>query len=294
MRWRKISLIGVGLLGGSLGLAIKRRALADRVSAYVRRAESVVECRAAGVADEVSTDLESIVTGADLVILCTPLAQMESLGRQMIPFLASGALVTDVGSVKAPIVHAMESVLASSQARFIGSHPMAGAEKMGVKAAREDLFRNAICIVTQTAATRPPDVDLLIEFWKTLGARPLLMNPEIHDQLACRASHLPHLLAAGLAQYVLNPEFGPEQGQICATGFRDTTRVASGSPEMWRDIALSNKVNLIAELDGAMAVLKAFRDALGQEDVAAVEHFYQTAKFRRDQWCLKNAAPPPE
>src|SRR5262249_29907036 len=155
-----------------------------------------------------------------------------------------GAIVTDVGSVKAGVVRELEPLITKAGAHFIGSHPMAGGEKAGVLAAREDLFQNAVCVVTPTRKTNKAALKKVTQFWQTVGGRVLTLPPEQHDLLVSRSSHLPHIAAAALARQILNPTQPKQQSLLCATGFRDTTRIASGSPEMWRDIALANRKNL--------------------------------------------------
>jgi prephenate dehydrogenase len=162
--------VGVGLLGGSLGTVIKRRRLASRVEGYVRREASVRECRKFGAVDRATLDLHVAVAEADLVILCTPLAQMLPLVKQMLPSLKRGAIVTDVGSVKASVVKEFERIVARAGAHFIGSHPMAGAEKTGVSAARADLFENAVCVVTPTKRSNRAALNRVEQFWKSVGA----------------------------------------------------------------------------------------------------------------------------
>jgi prephenate dehydrogenase len=294
MHWQKITLIGVGLLGGSLGLALKQRRLAGRVEGFVRRAESVSECQALGVVDRADTDLWRAVENADLVVLCTPIAQMRALVEKMLPKLKAGALVTDVGSVKANVVQELEPLLAGTRAHFIGSHPMAGAEKMGVASARAALFQNAICVLTPTASSPPELVAKLEQFWKSIGGLPLCLPAELHDDLVSRSSHLPHVVAAELANYVLSPVHPKEQAMLCANGFRDTTRIAAGSPEMWRDICLANRKNLARVLGVFIEDLQEFQLALGKEDVKAIEEFFEKAKQRRDAWHPQAASPSPE
>jgi prephenate dehydrogenase len=285
MHWQKITLVGVGLLGGSLGLAVKQRRLADRIEGYVRRTASIAECDKLGVVDHATRDLARAVANADLVILCTPLSQMRELGLKMLPSLKPGAIVTDVGSVKGSVVEDLESLIAGADAHFVGSHPMAGGEKTGVSAAKADLFERAVCIVTPTPNSNKNAVEKVEEFWKTLGSRVLRLAPAVHDDLVSRASHLPHVVAAELANYILSPAHPPEQATVCANGFRDTTRVASGSPEMWRDIAIANQKNLGRVLGVFIEDLQEFRLALENGDVKAVEEFFEKAKQRRDEWC---------
>ena len=287
VQFKKITIVGVGLLGGSLGLAVRRRKLAGEIAGFVRRVSSLRDCERAGAVDYATTDLLAAVSNADLVIISTPLAQMRPLAQQMLPALKRGAIVTDVGSVKAGVVRELESIFARSGAHFVGAHPMAGGEKMGVRAARPDLFANAVCILTPTKKTPAAAVRKLERFWRSVGARTLRQTPAEHDWLVSRSSHLPHLVAATLAGLVLDPAQPKAMAGLCASGFRDTTRVASGSPEMWRDIALANRKNLSSAIDAFAAKLKRFQTALQASDLRAVETFFATAKERRDHWATK-------
>ena len=294
MQFRKITIVGVGLLGGSIGLAARQRKLAREVAGFVRRAASLRDCERAGAVDFATTDLLAAVSNSDLIILCTPLAQMRALAQQIIPALKRGAIVTDVGSVKADVVRELESIIANAGAYFIGSHPMAGAEKTGVTAARKNLFENAACVLTPTKKTNSAALKKLEQFWKSLGARVLKMDAAQHDLLVSRSSHLPHVIAAALADLVLDPANPKTQSQLCATGFRDTTRIASGSPEMWRDIALANRKNVSQSVDAFVGELKRFQTALKKSDGKAVEKFFATAKQRRDNWCACSASTSSE
>lgn len=289
MHWQKISLIGVGLLGGSLGMAVRRRKLATQVFGYVRRTEGVAACERVGAVDKATTQLSEAVANADLIVFCTPLAQMRDLAERMIPAIKRGAVVTDVGSVKASVVQDLEALLAGAGARFVGSHPMAGGEKMGVGAARADLFENAVCLVTPTPASHGKSATLVEEFWQAVGARTLRMSPETHDELVSRSSHLPHVVAAELANYVLSPIHPKHQAQLCATGFRDTTRIASGSPEMWRDISLANRKNLARVLGVFIEDLQEFQLALEKGDGRTIEEFFASARQRRETWAANGA-----
>lgn len=294
MSWNKITLVGVGLLGGSLGLVLRRLKLAKEIAGYVRREASITECEHAGITDYATTDLLAAVSGAELIVLCTPLAQMRSLVKQMLPALKRGAIVTDVGSVKGNVVRELESLIAKAGAHFVGSHPMAGGEKQGVLAARADLFECAVCVVTPTRNTNPAALRKVESLWKDVGARLLRTTPDEHDALVSRSSHLPHLVAATLANLVLDPKLPKDQAKLCATGFRDTTRIASGSPEMWRDIALTNRKQIGRALTGFSAELNKFQSALKRGDAKAIAKFFETAKQRRDKWCACCASPSQE
>jgi len=294
MRWNSISIIGVGLLGGSLALAIRRRQVAARVVACVRSEGSLVQCKKLQIGDLITQDLKEAVQGAELVILCTPLSQMPGVTTRMLPFLKSGAILTDVGSVKGSVVRELEPLARQAGAEFVGSHPMAGSEKSGATAARADLFERAVCLVTPGRYSSPEATAKVEDFWKSLGGCPLRLSPEAHDDLVSRSSHLPHVVAAELANYVLSPVHPKEQALVCANGFRDTTRIASGSAEMWRDIVLANRQNLSRVLGVFIEDLQEFQFALERQDVKAIEEFFAKAKQRRDHWQAQSPTPSPE
>jgi prephenate dehydrogenase len=294
VQFRKISIIGVGLLGGSLGLAARRRKLAGEIAGYVRREASLADCERAGAVDYATIDLLAAVSQADLVVLCTPLAQMPALARQLLPALKRGTIVTDVGSVKAEVVRELEAIIGKSGAHFVGAHPMAGGEKMGVLASRADLYEQALCVITPTGKSNPSAVRKLTRFWRAIGARTLVLEAAHHDLLVSRTSHLPHILAAALASQVLDPRQPAAQADLCAAGFRDTTRIASGSPEMWRDISLANRKHITRSLDGFIGELKKFQAALRRGDQTEIETFFATAKQRRDDWCSCLVTNSPE
>jgi len=275
----KITLVGVGLLGGSVGLAVKRRGLAQCVAGLVRREESIVECIEAGVVDMATLDLAEAVDEAALVILCTQVGQMGELAEQLKPHLADKAIVTDVGSVKADVVTTVESVLP----RFVGSHPLAGSEKTGVANARADLLVDALCTVTPTERSDKEAVESVEKFWQALGSRTARLSPEEHDLVVARTSHLPHVLATALVRCVLS---GAEGGaaEFCATGFLDTTRLADGAAPMWRDIALANPKAIAAAVSDLQEELDGLRMALEAENAEALEHFFDEGRRLRADW----------
>ena len=291
MHFRKITIIGVGLLGGSIGLAARRRRLAREVAGFVRRAASLKDCEKAGAVDYATTDLLAAVSNADLVILCTPLSQMRPRVLEMLPALKRGAIVTDVGSVKAGVVRELESLVRKSGAHFVGSHPMAGAEKTGVR-------RRASGFVCERRLRR--DADRKIRCGGGPQGGGIL-------EIARRADFAARAGTARFARQPLQPfaacrgcdadESGFGSGaarisaRLCANGFRDTTRIASGSPEMWRDIALANRRNLCRALDAFISELQKFQRALKTSDADAVSRFLETAKARRDNWCAISTSP---
>ena len=293
-QWNNVTLVGVGLLGGSLGLALQRHQLARQVVGLVRRRASLAECAKLGVVHRATLDPRRAVADADRVVLCTPLGRMREIFERMLTALKPGAVVTDVGSVKGSVVRELEPRVAAAGGHFVGSHPMAGAEKTGPGAARADLFAKAICVVTPTRRTSAQAVQRVEALWRAVGGIPLRLDPDQHDELVSRSSHLPHVVAAALAQAVLDPAYPREQAQLCATGFRDATRIASSSPEMWRDIALANAANLSRALGAFIADLQRFRRALKAGDVEAIQRFFEQAKERRDAWCGTSASLSPE
>jgi prephenate dehydrogenase len=294
MQWEKVALIGVGLLGGSLGLALKRRGLARRVHGFVRRESAIAECVGTGAVDAATREMAEAVRDAELIVLCTPLGRMKPLTEAMLPSVRSGAIITDVGSVKASVVDELEPLAKRAGAQFIGSHPMAGSELVGVRHAREDLFDGAVCVLTPTATGEESAVVKLKQLWSGVGGKPYVMSAALHDELVGRTSHLPHIVAAELARYVLDPSWPAQQLELCATGFRDATRIASGSPEMWCDISLANRVNLIQELKGLTERLHRFQFALEKCDEEAIQYFFEEARRRREAWCDQNASPSRE
>jgi len=271
-----VTIIGVGLLGGSVGLAIKARDPEIRVAGVGRRRSSLESALAAGAIDSADLDPAQAVRRSDLVILATPVGAFERHLRAIAPVLHRRAMVTDVGSTKAAVVRSAQRVLGKG-GPFVGSHPMAGSEQKGVAFARSDLFAAATCILTPTAHTPGKLTRRIVRFWEALGMRTVQMSPSAHDRAMARVSHLPHVLASLLMTL-------PNKGDldISASGFRDTTRLASGDPEMWRDILLTNRKAIIAAIDTFDESLMHLRDLLELADVPGIEKFLTGAKKRRD------------
>ena len=272
---RHVTIVGVGLLGGSAGLALKAFDPRIRVAGVGRRMESLEQALAIGAVDTIHTDAAEAVGGTDLVILATPVGAFEQHMRSVAEHLRPGAIVTDVGSTKVSVVRAAHRVLGAP--RFCGSHPMAGSERKGPSFARADLFHGATCILTPTAKTPPEVVERVRTLWQKMGMRTVMMTPARHDRVVARVSHLPHALAGLL---MLLPE--PADLDVSATGFRDTTRLASGDPEMWRDIFLTNRPGILRALDDFDESLRGLRSLVADGDGAGLEKFFAAAKKRRD------------
>jgi len=274
---RQVTVVGVGLLGGSVGLAVKAADERVRVVGVGRRESSLAKATDAGAADEVTLDTAEGVAGADLVVLATPLGAYEQHLMAMKPALRRGTCVTDVGSTKALVVRLAEDILGKG-GPFVGAHPMTGGERRGVEFARADLFVGATCIITPTKATPPGHLRRVERFWRMLGALTVRMSPTAHDRAVARISHLPHILAAVVVAGQKDREL-----PLAGPGFLDTTRVASGDPAMWREILLTNRRAVLAALDAADEQLMRLRDLLEVGDGPALERYLARAKKRRDQ-----------
>jgi len=289
---KTVALLGVGLMGGSVGLALRSRGVELRIQAYARREETREEALRRGMADAVFADPAEAVRNADLVIACVPVCAIPDLLRKALPGLKEGAVVTDVGSTKSWLAGACAEVLRDTPAVFVGSHPMCGSEKTGLEVADADLYRGATCIVCSDPESRS-EVWRVTRFWATLGARVVEMSAEAHDQLAARTSHVPHLAASALVLScgedveALKPLVGP--------GFRDTTRVAAGSPDLWRDIVCSNALAVAEGVKRLGAELDRLGDALAAEDFEAVRSWLADAADRRAALCdAATPAQPPQ
>ena len=284
MHLEKLTIVGAGLIGGSLGMAAKERGLVKQVTALVRRAESVEQCQALGIADNITLKATEAITGADLIVLCTPVASMFDLVNSLLPSLKVGAVVTDVGSTKRQLVNDLTPLIAKTGAHFVGSHPMAGSAQTGPSAARSDLFDGAVSVITPGEATDSNALQIIKEFWEALGSQSILMSVEEHDQLVARCSQLPHLLSSALVKRVLDPRHGELQRQLCATGFRDMSRLASGSPVMWRDIVSSNREAILTAIEEFSGELDQLRELITTDSKGEIESWLSEAKRARDEW----------
>jgi prephenate dehydrogenase len=241
IRFNRVTIIGVGLIGGSIGLAIRKRRIADEIIGVFRRASTMRKALKKGAVDLGTRNIKEGVKDADLIIIASPVMSVPKLAVEAARHSKPGAIITDVGSTKNWIVGIIEDSLgAGSPARFVGSHPMAGSEKAGVEFAKNDLLKGAPCIVTRTSNTDIAAFKKIVKFWKALGARVREMSPMEHDRVVSMISHLPHIVAFSLAGSASSGEIA-----CAAEGFWDTTRVASSDPELWSDIFLTNPKEII-------------------------------------------------
>jgi prephenate dehydrogenase len=277
MTFSKLAIIGPGLLGGSIAMAARGKNPGAHISVWARREEAAADARKRGIADFVSTDLEAVAAGADVIVFCVPIGVMAPIAEKMAGFVSREALITDVGSVKAPVVKSLGRIF-SNRARFIGSHPMAGSEQAGIDAARADLFEGAVCIITPEEASPARDVEEVREFWAILGCQSRILSPEEHDEVIALVSHLPHLIAATLVNLVCAQN--PNSLNFCGNGFRDTTRVASGPPAMWAEIFGGNREQVRKSMH---AMIEKLQQVAGfMDDDAKMQEFLTDAKSRRD------------
>lgn len=277
-----LAIVGVGLLGGSIGLAAKQRGLVRKVVGIGRSPETLQRAHELGAIDTICLDLEQGVADADLVVLCTPVRHIVTILPTVLAGVKDNAIVTDVGSTKVSIVEAAEHCLGSARGFFVGSHPMAGSEKSGVGHARADLFVGTTCFLTPTERTSHSALAAVARWWQSLDCRLALARPHRHDHLVALISHLPHLVAVALVRTV--ESFKEDQNLvkgIIGNGFRDTTRIACGSAQMWQDICAENT----EEIRRAAAAFQEALQRLVEEhtgDIAQLEkEFLAACDFRK-------------
>ena len=279
-QWKSVAIVGVGLIGGSIGLRLRSRGLAAEVIGIGRRPEGLREAADLGAVSRFSTDL-SAVAKAELVVVCTPVETVAGLVRKLAAHCPPEAVITDVGSTKEAIVEELLELGADGGPSFVGSHPLAGSEKTGVAAATPDLFAGRTVVITPRdyVPGSPPAgaVAVVRGFWLSLGASVRLMSPGAHDQAVAAVSHLPHVVASVLAAGTATEEL-----PLVATGWLDTTRVAAGDVELWRQILAQNRGHVLKSIDKFAKVLSSFRDALHDMDDARLLEFLEAGKRNRD------------
>lgn len=272
-----ITILGGGLLGGSLAMALAGNR--HRVRLWARREETVDAAREAGIPGA-TTDLADAVAAADLIVLAVPVGSMAALVAQALDAgLPVGCLITDVGSVKRAPHQSIPPLLAGRGIDFIGSHPMAGSEQNGLAAASGDLFRNAACLLTNDGQAPAPRAEALERFWQSVGCRTAWMSAAAHDELVARISHLPHIVAASAARVCLK---NPQDGRFGGGGLRDTTRVAGGNAGMWAEILTENREALLGPLRETIADLSEILARLETGDQEAARQWLAAAKQQRD------------
>ncbi len=280
MRFAKVAVVGVGLIGGSFALALKAARACGEVVGVGRSAANLKLALEQGVIDAIGAD----VGDADLVLVATPVAQVPRVLAALAPRLKASAIVTDAGSTKRDVIAAARAALGARSAQFVPAHPIAGAERSGARAASAALFRGKRVVLTPLPENPDAAVQAVEAAWSACGARVSRMDAAEHDAVLAAVSHLPHLLAYALVHEVAGRENSAQLFGFAAGGFRDFTRIASSHPEMWRDICVANRDRLLGELDRYLAKLQAVRPLVESGDGAALEKLFAEARAARERW----------
>ena len=280
----KLVVCGVGLIGGSFALALRRAGAVERIVGIGRRREVLERACALGVIDEIAEGWADALDGADLVLLAAPVGQTDAILAAMAPHLRPGTVVTDAGSTKRDVVAALRSHLGGALADVVPALPIAGAEKSGVEAAFAELYMGRKVVLTPLPESRPEAVQKVRDAWEACGANVVGMTPQEHDRVFAAVSHLPHLLAFGLVDDLAGRSNAPLLFSHAASGFRDFTRIAGSHPEMWRDICVANRVALLEELDAYLGELARLRMMLVEGDGDGLEAVFERARRARNAW----------
>jgi prephenate dehydrogenase len=300
--FNKLVIFGVGLIGGSLALALRERSEttgARQVIGIGRSAASTARALELGVIDGTAAlnddeQLRDALSGADFVLLAAPVAQTQPLLERIAPFLDANTIVTDAGSTKSDVVAAARATLGERIGQFVPGHPIAGRESSGVDAALPDLYVNRNFVLCALPENSPDAVGRVAAMWRATGADVREMTPAQHDRVFASVSHLPHVLSFALVEQILNSPDAALKFSFAAGGFRDFTRIAASSPEMWRDVCVANRAALLDELDGYTAVLARLRAAIEAGDGAALEAVFARSRTARTEWQeLRGAAVAP-
>lgn len=280
-----ICIIGTGLIGGSLALALRRAKFCQQITGAGRTEATLKKAVELGVIDNYQTDLAEAVSDADIVVVAVPLGAMKSVFEQIAPGLSETAVITDAGSAKQSVIRDALAVFGDKANRFVAGHPIAGTERSGVAAAFQELYDERRVILTPTETTDDDATELVRAMWQAAGAEVETMNAEHHDLVLAGTSHLPHLLAFGLVDCLNNLEDIDEIFRFAAGGFRDFTRIASSDPIMWRDICLSNREDVMAMMKIYKEEMEKMYRALENNDAKQLEEVFTRAKKTRDEFC---------
>lgn len=273
----RVAVFGVGLIGGSLALRLKETGAAEGITLWSRSPDTREAACKLGF-EHVLADLEEAAAHAGIAVLCTPVPAMRSLGESLAECLPESAVVTDAGSTKADAVDLLEPLFGG---RFVGAHPIAGSERSGIGAAKSDLYEGAPCILTPTDRTHAGSLNLVTDLWRTVGCHVTTMSPTEHDALLARLSHLPHVVASALVRVICGGE--PSIQQFSGGGYRDTTRIASGSASLWTEILMANRIEVVHAIRKLSGELEEVASLLDSDDAPGLRNFLEQAKSARDQ-----------
>jgi len=286
---KKIVIVGVGLIGGSFALALRKGNAVERIVGVGRSAATLQRARQLGLIDETAA-LADALKDADLVLLSVPVAQTEAVLAAIAPYLMPDTVVTDAGSIKTEVVSAARRALGARIGQFVPGHPIAGREVSGPEAAVADLYVGKKVVLTPLAENAAAHVERVAYAWRQCGAQVHRLPAEQHDAVFAAVSHLPHLLSFALVDDIVNKPDATLLLEYAASGFRDVTRLASSSPEMWRDISLANRQAILTELDAYVAQLTRFRAQLDAQDGDAMQTMFTRARDARDAWLKQTAS----
>ncbi len=279
LRFKKITIIGVGLIGASLAMAMKKAAIVEEIVGAGRTEENLQSAMERGIIDSFSTSCVQAVDSSELVVLASPVGTFREIMKDIGNRLHEGAIVTDVGSVKGELVIEMEKLIPEGRF-FVGAHPIAGSDRSGLDYADSELFRGNLTIITPTERSNKDAVETVAALWRAVGARVVLMDPQEHDRVLALTSHLPHVVSYALVNTIARTN--RDYIKYSGGGFRDTTRIASSSPELWADILLSNKDNVLQMIEVYRDRLNEIEDALRNKDRAGLQKLFEEAKGLRD------------
>lgn len=282
--FKKIVIFGVGLIGGSIALALKKHPGAPHIVGVGRAQQSLQEALDLGLIDSAETDIASALDAADLVIIATPVAQTPAILKAIRPYLSESTIITDAGSTKSDVMAYARAELGDQVNQFVGGHPIAGAEKSGPAAAMADLYLGKNVILTPDEQTSNSVLDQVSRLWQQCGAVVSHMSAQEHDSVFAAVSHLPHLLAFALVEDLAKRSNAELLFKFAASGFRDFTRIAGSHPEMWRDIALANKTALLSELRLYQQALSDMTALLEADDSRALHDLFEHASRARNDW----------
>ena len=278
----KLAIVGTGLIGGSFSLALKQAGVVGDVLGVGRNPARLTIARELGLIDHVADWKQA--GEADCILLAMPVGETESVLRQLAPYLKAGAVVTDAGSTKANVVEAARAVLGPHFIDFVPGHPIAGSEQSGPGAARADLYQGKKVVLTPQPDTRADALATVRTLWEAAGAQVETLDAALHDRVFAAVSHLPHLAAFALVDELAQRADGETFFRFAASGFRDFTRIAGSSPEMWRDIALANRDALLTEMDFYLAALQTLRQAVDGQDAQTLLELFSRARAAREKW----------
>lgn len=281
---KQITIVGVGLIGGSLAKALRKSGFAGSIEGADRDEAALKTAVELGVIDRYSNDLAEAVAGADIVVLSVPVRQTGAVLTEMLPGLESRSVISDVGSSKALVVSAAQQALGDRMDRFVPGHPIAGREKSGVAASETELFRDHRVILTPLESTQQDAVDLVTQMWTSVGAETSCLSVEQHDLVLAATSHLPHVLAYATVDTLAGTEYVEEIFEFAAGGFRDFSRIASSDPVMWRDVCLTNKTAILDVLDRFENQLGEIRKAIETDDSDKLTETFANSKKIRDNF----------